>query len=80
MKELVEEEERILSYKGRMLPAELLRSAKLDGFSDRYLSQLLAIPEEEIRAGRESLGIVEAWVEFMSAPRRIPHTIFPAII
>ena len=61
MKELVEEEERILSYKGRMLPAELLRSAKLDGFSDRYLSQLLAIPEEEIRAGRESLGIVEAW-------------------
>lgn len=61
MKELVEEEERILSYKGRMLPAELLRSAKLDGFSDRYLSQLLAIPEEEIRAERESLGIVEAW-------------------
>jgi carbamoyl-phosphate synthase large subunit len=61
MKELVEEEEKILSYKGKMLPADMLKTAKLDGFADRYLSKLLEIPEEDIRAEREKLGIVEAW-------------------
>src|SRR5512137_1126826 len=40
MKELVEEEERILTYKGRMLPDEVLLRAKKDGFADRYLSKL----------------------------------------
>ena len=61
MKELVEEEETILSHKGKMLPADMLKTAKLDGFSDRYLSKLLELPEEDIRAEREKLGIVEAW-------------------
>ncbi len=61
MKELVEEEEKILAYKGKMLPADMLKSAKLDGFSDRYLSKLLEIPEEDIRAEREKIGVVEAW-------------------
>lgn len=61
MKELVEEEEKLLSHKGEMPPEDMLRNAKLDGFSDRYLSQLLEIPEEDIRAERERLGIVEAW-------------------
>ena len=57
----MEEEEKLLSHKGEMPPEDMLRNAKLDGFSDRYLSQLLEIPEEDIRAERERLGIVEAW-------------------
>jgi carbamoyl-phosphate synthase large subunit len=61
MNELVEEEEKILKYKGRMLPDEILIQAKKDGFADKYLSKLLALPEKEIRAKRISLGIKEAW-------------------
>jgi carbamoyl-phosphate synthase large subunit len=45
MRELVEEEENILKYKGSMLPDEMLIQAKKDGFADKYLSQLLGIPE-----------------------------------
>jgi carbamoyl-phosphate synthase large subunit len=61
MKELVDEEEKILACKGRMLPDELLSMAKKDGFADKYLSKLLEIPEKEIRAKRISLGITESW-------------------
>ncbi len=65
MKELVEEEEAVLQYKGRtgtqQLPDEMLITAKKDGFSDKYLSQLLEIPEEDIRNRRLALGVEEAW-------------------
>jgi len=61
MKELVELEERILAFKGRPLPDKLLLEAKKDGFADRYLSQILSVPETDIRKQRISLGIVEAW-------------------
>jgi carbamoyl-phosphate synthase large subunit len=61
MKELVELEEKILSFRGKGLPDPLLEQAKKEGFSDRYLSQLLQIPEKDIRASRTSLGVVEAW-------------------
>ncbi len=61
MKELVEEEENILTFKGTIPPDDILISAKKDGFADRYLSKLLDIPEKEIRAKRVSLGINEAW-------------------
>ena len=61
MKELVELEEEILQFRGRGLPDALLEKAKKDGFSDRYLSQLLQIPEDELRERRIKLGIVEAW-------------------
>lgn len=61
MKELVEEEESILQYKGKMLPDEMLVTAKKDGFSDKYLSQLLEIPEADIRNRRLALGVEEAW-------------------
>jgi len=61
MKELVELEEEILQYKGRMLPDELLIRAKKDGFADRYLAQLLGLPEGEIRARRKALGVVQGW-------------------
>ena len=61
MKELVEEEENILEYRGGLPSDKLLVSAKKDGFSDRYLSMLLEIPEDQIRQRRISLGITEAW-------------------
>jgi carbamoyl-phosphate synthase large subunit len=61
MKELVEEEEKILAYKGNMPPDEILLNAKRDGFADKYLSKLLAIPEKDIRAKRIFLGLNEAW-------------------
>ena len=61
MKELVEEEEAILVYKGKMLPDDMLISAKKNGFADKYLSQLLEIPEEDIRNKRIELGVEEAW-------------------
>jgi len=61
MKELVELEERLLRYKGKTLPDELLIQAKKDGFADRYLSQLLGVPEREIRQRRIALGVVEGW-------------------
>ena len=61
MKELVEEEEAILKHKGSMIPDEMLVSAKKNGFSDKYLSQLLDITEAEIRDKRIALGVEEAW-------------------
>ncbi len=65
MLELVEEENKILTYAnenpGKMLPDEMLEQAKKDGFADRYLSQLMDIPEKNIREARIALGITEAW-------------------
>jgi carbamoyl-phosphate synthase large subunit len=61
MKELVELEEEVLKYKGKRIPDDLLVQAKKDGFADRYLSQILSIPEKDIRERRTSLGIVEGW-------------------
>jgi len=61
MKELVELEEKILQYRGKGLPDAMLEQAKKDGFSDKYLSKLLQIPEKDIRAKRVSLKLVEAW-------------------
>ncbi len=61
MKELVEEEEALKQYKGSVPPTDALRSAKLDGFSDKYLSLLLDVTEDEIRDARTAAGITEAW-------------------
>ena len=61
MKELVEEEEALLQYRGQVPPVDALRQAKLDGFSDKYLSQILKVPEADIRQTREAAGITEAW-------------------
>ncbi len=65
MKALVDEEQAILAYAsehpGEQLPEDQFATAKKDGFSDRYLGQLLNIPEDDIRAYRLGLGITEAW-------------------
>lgn len=61
MKELVEEEETLLKSKGSLPADDLLTAAKKDGFSDKYLSQILDVPEDDIRARRIELGVEEAW-------------------
>jgi carbamoyl-phosphate synthase large subunit len=61
MKELVDLEEKMLQYKGRPLPDELLIQTKKDGFADRYLAQILDVDESAIRAQRKRLGVVEVW-------------------
>jgi len=61
MKELVELEEKILKYKGKRLPNNLLTQAKKEGFADRYLAKLLGLGEQKIREQRTKLGVVEAW-------------------
>ena len=61
MKELVEEEEALAANKGALPTDEALISAKKNGFSDKYLSQILAISEDDIRNKRIELGVEEAW-------------------
>ncbi len=62
MKELVEEEEALVaSSKGSVPADDKLISAKKDGFSDKYLSQILGISEADIRDRRNAIGLNEAW-------------------
>ena len=65
MKELVDAEERIIAWSAehpaQMLPADELASAKRDGFADRYLAQLLHLPEAQVREARLDAGIKQAW-------------------
>ena len=61
MKELVEEEEALIASRGSLPSDEALISAKKNGFSDKYLSQLLEISEDDIRNRRIGLGVEEAW-------------------
>jgi len=61
MQELVVLEEKLLAAKGRMPTDADLIQAKKDGFADKYLAKILAIPEADIRSRRSELGVVEAW-------------------
>lgn len=61
MKELVEEEEALSVSKGALPTDEALILAKKNGFSDKYLSQILEISEDDIRNKRLALGVEEAW-------------------
>ncbi len=61
MKELVDEENALLACKGHVPADDMLRQAKLDGFSDKYLSQILEVSEEDIRNARIAIGVEEAW-------------------
>ena len=61
IKELVEEENALMESKGALPSDEALTQAKKDGFSDKYLSQILEVPESDIRNKRKALGVVEAW-------------------
>ena len=61
MKELVEEEVALAAGKGSLPADDLLIKAKKDGFSDKYLSIILGIPESDIRNKRIALGVEETW-------------------
>ena len=61
MRELVELEETLLQYQGQVPPVDLLAQAKRDGFGDRYLAQILGVPEAAIREQRIANGIVQGW-------------------
>ena len=61
MKELAEEELAILKCRGGLPEDEALVQAKKDGFSDKYLSLLLGVSEEQVRKRRQALGAEEVW-------------------
>ena len=61
MKELVEEEQALMACKGSLPADAALIQAKKDGFSDKYLSILLGIPEADVRNKRIALGVEETW-------------------
>ncbi|MCF7838258.1 MAG: carbamoyl-phosphate synthase large subunit [Candidatus Marinimicrobia bacterium] len=65
MRELAELEQALIPHRGGLPPDDLLRRAKLDGFSDRYLARLLDVTEASLRDRRRTLGIRHGW-------RRIP--------
>jgi carbamoyl-phosphate synthase large subunit len=61
MKEMVELEEKILKYKNKKIPDDLLIQAKKDGFADKYLAKITNTAEKEIREQRLRAGLPEAW-------------------
>ena len=61
MKELAEEETALSAHRGELPADDTLIRAKKDGFSDKYLSILLEVPEQEIRERRLALGVEECW-------------------
>ncbi|MGN0581511.1 MAG: carbamoyl-phosphate synthase large subunit, partial [Oscillospiraceae bacterium] len=61
MKELVDEENALMAAKGCVPSKDVLLQAKKDGFSDKYLSQILEVSEDDVREKRIGYGITESW-------------------
>ncbi len=61
IKGLVETEEELKKYAGKELPGKMLEKAKKEGFSDRYLGELLATTEEKIRKKRIDMKLIHAY-------------------
>jgi carbamoyl-phosphate synthase large subunit len=61
MKELLEEEQALKQFTGQLPPKDILEQAKHNGFSDKYLSQILMVSEESIRKARYEAGIKARW-------------------
>lgn len=61
MQELVFEEETLKSDSGQLPSKSELISAKRNGFSDKYLSQIFNVSEKEIRDHRMELGIKQVF-------------------
>ena len=55
MKEIVDLEEKIISFSDKLLPDDVLIQAKKDGFADKYIAKLLNMAECEIRNRRSKL-------------------------
>ena len=61
MRELVEEEEALSKNKGSLPSDAALISAKKNGFSDKYLSKILGVSEDDVRNRRIALGVEQTW-------------------
>ena len=61
MAEIAALESEITEHTIQSVPDELLKTAKLDGFSDLYLSRILNTEEEKIRSRRKSINLVQSW-------------------
>lgn len=61
MKELVDEEIVLELGKGQIPAKDMLKRAKADGFSDKYLGQILDLSEDVIRESRIKHGIKQNW-------------------
>lgn len=57
MKELVELEEKINRYTLQTIPDEVLFQAKKDGFSDKYIADILRTKEKRVRDRRTLIGL-----------------------
>ncbi|MGI5892486.1 MAG: carbamoyl-phosphate synthase large subunit [Bacillota bacterium] len=60
MAELVELEKTLEKTAGDIFP-QLLKKAKQDGFSDKYIAQICNCSEEELRLRRQELNIVQGY-------------------
>ncbi len=61
MKELIAEEETLSANRGQIPDKKAMLKAKRDGFSDKYLAQIIGVSEQSIREKRLEYGINEAW-------------------
>ncbi|MBQ9588884.1 MAG: carbamoyl-phosphate synthase large subunit [Butyrivibrio sp.] len=62
IKELVNEEQTLINdFRGCVPAKDSLIKAKKDGFSDKYLSKMLDVSEDDIRKARENAGLLEVW-------------------
>ncbi|MGE4563254.1 MAG: carbamoyl-phosphate synthase large subunit [Victivallaceae bacterium] len=61
MKELADLELKLASFNWMTLSDELLREAKINGFSDRYLAKLFNVSEKEICGRRIKLGLIASY-------------------
>ncbi|MDO4750070.1 MAG: carbamoyl-phosphate synthase large subunit [Eubacteriales bacterium] len=61
MQELVMEEQELLERPGELPHPDQMRRAKLDGFSDKYISDILGLSQSQVRNYRLSLGIRHSW-------------------
>jgi len=58
IKELIDFEKTLLRYKGKKIPTEILREAKVLGFSDVQLASFWGMKEEDIYMLRKKRGII----------------------
>ena len=61
MKELVDFEQKISALAWSDLSDELLKEAKVNGFSDKYLAGIFGIQEAEVRTRRIQLGLIASY-------------------
>ncbi len=58
---LVEREKQLREFSIETIPADLLRRAKREGFSDRAIADCLQANESDVRTKRETLGILPVY-------------------